>query len=114
MQKRIINIAGPVLAANLQPLSHRCNVASLSLFYKYYNGHYSKELASLVPSTKIHYRVNRHSNKCHPFSVTVPKCSKNSYSSSFFPRTSVLCNSLPSSCFPDLYNLQSFNSSVNR
>ncbi len=114
VQKRIVNIVGPALAANLQPLSHRRNVASLSLFYKYYNGHCSKELASLVPSTKIHSRVTRHSIKCHPFSVTVPKCSKNAYSSSFFPRTSALWNSLPSSCFPDSYNLQSFKSSVNR
>jgi ribonucleases P/MRP protein subunit RPP40 len=113
VQRRIVNIVGPALAANLQPLSHRRNVASLSLFYKYYNGRCSKELASLVPSTKIHSRVTRHSIKSHPFTVTVPKCSKNSYLSSFFPRTSVLWNSLPSSCFPDSYNLQSFKSSVN-
>ncbi|XP_065667569.1 uncharacterized protein LOC136087880 [Hydra vulgaris] len=95
-----------------QPLPHRCNVAFLSLFHKYYNG--SKELMSLVPSTKIHYRVTRYSTKSHTFSVAVPKCSKNSYSSSFFPRTSVIWNSLPSSCFPDSYNFQFFKSFVNR
>ncbi|XP_065650360.1 uncharacterized protein LOC136078515 [Hydra vulgaris] len=38
VQKRIVNIVGPALAANLQLLLHRGNVASLSLFYKYYNG----------------------------------------------------------------------------
>ncbi|XP_065675474.1 uncharacterized protein LOC136091694 [Hydra vulgaris] len=48
------------------------NVASLSLFYKNYNGHCSKEQASLVPSTKIYSRDTRHSIKSHPFSVTVP------------------------------------------
>uniref|UniRef100_T2MEH7 Doublecortin domain-containing protein 1 n=1 Tax=Hydra vulgaris TaxID=6087 RepID=T2MEH7_HYDVU len=89
MQKRIVNIIGRALAANLQPLSHHCNVASLSLFYKYYNRHCSKELASLVPSTKIHSCVTHYSIKSHP-TVTVPKCYKNSYSSSFFPQTSVL------------------------
>ena len=114
VQRRIVNIVGPALAANLQPLSHRRNVASLSLFYKYYNGRCSKELASLVPSTKIYSRSTRLSIKSHPFTVTVPKCSKNSYLSSFFPRTSILWNSLPSSCFPESYNLQSFKSSVNR
>ncbi|XP_065668128.1 uncharacterized protein LOC136088359 [Hydra vulgaris] len=41
VQKRTINIVGPALAANLQPLSHRRNVASLSLFYKYYHDHCS-------------------------------------------------------------------------
>ncbi|XP_065675456.1 uncharacterized protein LOC136091676 [Hydra vulgaris] len=86
MQKRIVSIVGPALATNLKPLSHGLNVASFFLFYKYYNDHCSKELASLVPSTKIHFLVTRHSIKSYPFTVTVPKCSKNSYFSSFFPR----------------------------
>ncbi|XP_065681395.1 uncharacterized protein LOC136095097 [Hydra vulgaris] len=113
VQKCIVNIDGLALAAKLQPLSHRGNVSSLSLFYKYYNGHCSKELATLVPPTKIHSCVTRHLIKSHPFFVTVPKCSKNSYSSSYFPQTSVLWNLLPSSCFPDSYKLQSFKLSVN-
>ncbi|XP_065667848.1 uncharacterized protein LOC136088113 [Hydra vulgaris] len=33
VKKRIVNIFGPALAANLQPLSHRRNVASLSPFF---------------------------------------------------------------------------------
>ncbi|XP_065665700.1 uncharacterized protein LOC136087122 [Hydra vulgaris] len=74
VQKRIVNIVGPALAANLQPLSHRRDVAFLTLFYKYYNGRCSKELASLVPSTKIYSCVTRHSIKSHPFTVAVPKC----------------------------------------
>ncbi|XP_065645759.1 uncharacterized protein LOC136076213 [Hydra vulgaris] len=114
MQKRFVNIVRPALTANLQPLSHCRNVASLSLFYKYYNGYCSNELASLVPSTKFHFRVTRHLIKSHPFTATVPKCSKSSYSSSFFLRTSVLWKWLSLSCFTDSYNLQSFKSSVNR
>ncbi|XP_065654682.1 uncharacterized protein LOC136081303 [Hydra vulgaris] len=114
VQKRIANIVGTALAANLHPSSYRCNVASLPYFYKYYNGHCPKELASLVPSTKIHFRVTRHSIKPHLFSVTVPISSKNAYSSTFFPRTLALWNSLPSFCFPDSFNLQSFKSSINR
>ena len=39
------------LFSKLQPLSHRCDVASLSLFYCYFHGHCSRELASLIPNT---------------------------------------------------------------
>ncbi|XP_065679767.1 uncharacterized protein LOC136094102 [Hydra vulgaris] len=114
VQKRIVNIVGPAFAADRQPVSHRRNVASLSLFSKYSDVHCSKELASLVPSSKVHSRATLLSIKSHPFTVTVPKCSKNSYLSNFFPRTSILWNLLPSSCFPDSCNLETFKSSINR
>ena len=114
VQRRIINIVGPNLASTLQPLSHRRNVASLALFYKYYHGRCSNELSSLVPSTKVHGRITRRSGKCHPFTVQVPFCKKGFYSRSFFPRTCVLWNSLPLSCFPETYDLQSFKASSNR
>ena len=35
LQKRICRTAGPSLATSLEPLAHRRNVASLSLFYRY-------------------------------------------------------------------------------
>ena len=38
LQKRICRTVGPSLAASLEPLAHRQNVASLSLFYRYYFG----------------------------------------------------------------------------
>ena len=49
LQKRICRTVGPSLAASLEPLAHRRNVASLSLFYRYYFGRCSSELAQLVP-----------------------------------------------------------------
>ena len=49
LQKRICRIVGASLAASLEPLGHRRNVASLSLFYRYYFGRCSSELAQLVP-----------------------------------------------------------------
>ena len=49
LQKRICRIFGPSLAASLEPFAHRRNVASLSLFYRYYFGRCSSELAQLVP-----------------------------------------------------------------
>ena len=45
LQKRICRTVGPSLAASLEPLAHRQNVASLSLFYRYYFGKCSSELA---------------------------------------------------------------------
>ena len=48
-QKRICRTVGPSLAASLEPLAHRRNVASLILFYRYYFGRCSSELAQLVP-----------------------------------------------------------------
>ena len=49
LQKRICRTVGPSLAASLEPLAHCRNVASLSLFCRYYFGWCSSELAQLVP-----------------------------------------------------------------
>ena len=38
LEKRICRIDGPSLATSLEPLAHRQNVASLSLFCRYYFG----------------------------------------------------------------------------
>ena len=38
VQRRIVNVIGPILAVNIQHFYHRRKVASLSLFYKYFNG----------------------------------------------------------------------------
>ena len=48
LQKRICKTVGPSLAASLEPLAHRQNVASLSLFYRHYFGGSSSELTQLV------------------------------------------------------------------
>ena len=45
LQKRICRIVGPSLAASLEPLTHHRNVASLSLFCRYYFGRCCSELA---------------------------------------------------------------------
>ena len=49
LQKQICKTIDPSLAASLEPLAYRQNVASLSLFYRYYFGRCSSELAQLVP-----------------------------------------------------------------
>ena len=98
----------------LEPLAHRRNVASLSLFYRYYFGRCSSELAQLVPLPYSRGRSTRYSDRLHDFSVTIPRCYKDVYVNSFFPRTARLWNSLPIECFPLTYDLSGFKSRINR
>ena len=115
IQRRILtNIVGPDISANFQSLSHRRNVASLSLFYKYFHGSCSDELMSLSLTLKSFNRVTRYSANAHPFTVQLPSCNRQFYLTSFFLRTSDLWNSLPSSCFPPSFDLQKFKCNVHR
>ena len=99
---------GPLLAASFEPLAHRPNVASLSLFYRYYFARFSSELPySRRKST--HYF-----DRLHDFSVTIPRCYKDVLVSSFFPRTAGLWNSLHTECFSLTYNLSGLKSRINR
>ena len=47
-QRHIVNLVGHDLASSLEPLSLRRSVASLSLFYRYYNGRCPKGLSLVV------------------------------------------------------------------
>ena len=90
LKKRICKIVGPSLAASFEPLAHRRNVARLSLFYRYYFGRCSSELAQLVPLPFPRGRSTRYSDRLHGFSVAIPRCYKDVYVNSFFPRTVAL------------------------
>ena len=114
LQKRICRTVGPSLAAPLEPLAHRGNVATLSLFYSYYFGRCSSELAELVPLPYSRGRSTRYSDRLHDFSVTIPRCYRDVYVNSFFPRTARLWNSLPIECFPLTSDLSSFKCRINR
>ena len=74
LQKRICRTVGPSLAASLEPLAHRQNVASLSLFYMYYFGRCSSELAQLLPLPFSRGKFACYSDKLHNFPVTIPRC----------------------------------------
>ena len=113
IQKRVVNIVSPTLGASLQPLSICRDVASLSLFYKFYHGHCSAELSSLFPPPKVSQRVTRFSSRYHSFTAAVPLCRKSFYFRSFFPRTSSIWSSFPLCCFPAAYDHHSFKSRVN-
>ena len=100
LQRRIYRTVGPSLAASLEPLAHRRNVASLSRFYRYCFGKCSSERAQLVPLRCSRGWPTRNSDRLHDFSVTIPRCYKDVYVNSFFPRIARLWNSLPIECFP--------------
>ena len=74
LQKQICRTVGPSLAVSLEPLAYCQNVASVSLFYRYYFDRCSFELAQLVPLPYSRGRSTRYSDKLHDFSVTIPRC----------------------------------------
>ena len=114
LQKRICRTVGPLLAASLEPLAYRRNVASLIIFYRYYFGRCSSELAQLDPLRFSRCRSTRYSNRLHGFPVTIPVCNKDVYVNSFFPRTGRLWNYLPLESFPLTYDLSGFKCRINR
>ena len=102
------------VGTSLEPLTHRRNVVSLDLFYRFYFGRCSSELAQLVPLPFSRGRSAHFSDRLHDFSVTIPRCYKDIYLNSFFPRTARLWNSLPIECFALTYGLNGFKSRINR
>ena len=84
----------PSLTASLEPLAHYRNVASLSLFYRYYFGRCSSELTLLVSFHYSRGKPTRYSDRLLDFSVTFPICYKNVYVNSFFftqPGSGIIC-----------------------
>ena len=114
LQKRICKTVVPSPVTSLEPLAHRRNVASLSLFYRYYFGRCSSELAQLVPLPHSRGRSARYSDRLLNFPVTIAGCYKDVYVTSFFPRTSRLWTSLPIECFPLTIDLNGFKSRISR
>ena len=112
LQKRICRAVGSSLAASLEPLGHRRKVPSLSLFYMYWFGRCSSELAQLVPLPFSRGRSTRYSDRLHDFSVTIPRCYKDIYVNCFFLRAARLWNSLPIECSPLTYDLSGFKSRI--
>ena len=84
LQKRIYRTVDLSLAASLEPLAHRRNVASLSLVYRYYFGRCSSDPAQLVPLPFPRGRSTRYSDRLHDFAFTIPRCYKDAYINSSF------------------------------
>ena len=74
LQKQICRTVGSSLAGCLELLADYSNVASLSLFDRYYFVRCSSEVAELVP---LHYsqgKATHYSDRLHDLSVTNPRC----------------------------------------
>ena len=85
LQKQIWRTVDPSLAASLESLAHCWNVASLSLFYRYYVRRCSLELAQLVPLLAFSWgRSTQYSDRLHDFCVSIPRRNKDVYVNSVF------------------------------
>ena len=110
----LVPLVATSLATSLELLAHQRNVASLSLFYRYYFGICSFELAQIVPLPFFRRRSTRYSDRLRDFSVTIPRCYNDAYDNSFFSRTARLWNSLPTECFLLTSDLNGFKSWIER
>ena len=83
--KAVRLIGDPSLTSTLDPLSLRRKVASLSLFYHYYFGHCSDELAACIPLPMAQPRSTRQASFAHNHSVELSNARINWFSDGFFP-----------------------------
>ena len=109
---RLIN--SPPLTDCLDSLSHRRNVAPyLSSTAIFMLTALHKLLTACTPPIPRSH-CNRLSTASHPYSVYLPNARVNQYLNSFIHYTGKLCNSLPLSVFPPVYDLNSFKREVSR
>src|ERR1044072_7097683 len=107
---RLIN--SPALTNSLHSLSSRRIVASLSLYYRYYNGHCSSELSRCIPPPLRRARATRLFTQARLFYVQLSDPRLNSYPLSYKYSTGKVWNTLPSSIFPTSYDLHTFKRRV--
>ena len=113
LQKRICRTFGPSFAASLESLAHHQNAASLRLLYRYLLDVHLNWL------NWFHFLILEGGllvilMDCMIFVVTIPRCYKDIYVNSFFPRIARPRNSLPIEYFPLSYDLCGFKSGISR
>ena len=97
-----------LFVVSLEPVTHRQNVASLSLFYRFYFGRCLSELPELVPLPITGPLVGLHN-----FYVIIRRCFKD-ICQHFFSRTARLWSFLSAKYFPLTCHVYGFKSRVNR
>ncbi|XP_045493438.1 uncharacterized protein LOC123692709 [Colias croceus] len=109
VQRRAVRMIGdPRISDRLDPLALRRDIASLCVFYRIYHGECSNELFELIPAAEFHHRTARHKANFHAHHLDRWRTSTVRFSRHFFPRTTTLWNSLPSSVFPHMYDIDLF------
>ena len=101
-------INSPALTNSLQSLSARRIVASLSLYYRFYNRHCSSELSGRIPPPLRRARATRLSTQSHPFFVQLSDPRINRYAQSYIYSIGKIWNTLPLSVFPTPFDLHTF------
>ena len=112
LQNCICRNVGHSIAASLEHLVHHQNVASLSLFYRYYFVH-------LNWLNWFHFLIHKgglfvFSDRLQDFSATIHRFYKGVYINSFYPCIDRPWNSLPIECFPLTYDLNCLKYRINR
>lgn len=97
-------VVGPVLADSLEFMTHCRDVASSSLFHRYY----LDELVELISFPLPYPRSTRYVDSIHNLAVSIPRLWKEIYANSFFPCIIRHWSFLPAYCFPLTYNLNRF------
>ena len=85
LQKQICRTVDPSLVTSFEPMAHHRNVASLSLFCRYFFGRCSSELAQLVLLPYSRGRSTRFSDGLSDFSVTISSVKKMFMSTISYP-----------------------------
>ena len=112
--KRFIVSSSRLSSHQLYSLSHRRNVASLYIFYRYFHADCSSEFANCMPPLLPWIRYTRLSISSDPYSVHLSNARVNQYLYSFIPYTGKLWNFLPLSVFPTVYDLNCFKRGASR
>ncbi len=101
-------ISSPPLTNCLPSLKLRHSVASLAIFYLYFQANCSYNLVNFMPPPLQRPRCIRLPTLAHSYNVQSPYAKVNQYFHSFISSTGKLWNSLPLSAFPPAYDLDAF------
>ena len=110
LQKQIYR-TGPSFVASHEPLAHCQNLASFKSCIGIPLVDVLQNCLNWFHFLFFRGRPTHYSDRLYDFSVTIPRCYKDVYVNSFFPR---LWDSLPIEWFPLTHNLSSFKSRINR
>ena len=114
VQDRVIKLIGDLeVVGTIDSLERRRKVGSISLFYRYFHGECSVEIAKLLPAIKIFGRNSRSSVNAHAFHLNEISERTTHYRDSFLARNLRIWNKLPANVFPDVYNPTLFKQNIN-